>query len=155
MTNNAEECLKGLGITLPDVATPAGNYVPWVRTGNLLFLAGQVSRTENGEPLVGKLGDTMGVEEGYEAAKSCGLRILATVRAALNTLDNVGRVVRVFGMVNCTPDFVQHPQVMNGCSDLLVAVLGEQGRHARCAVGHSSLPAGAAVEIEAIFEVAG
>lgn len=154
MATGTEARLKELGITLPEAPNPAGNYVPSVRTGNLLFMAGQISRNEDGNALAGKLGDTMSIEEGYQAARLAGLRILGAVKAALGDLDRVGRVVRLFGMVNSTPDFERHPQVMNGCSDLLVEVFGDNGRHSRCAVGHASLPSGAAVEVESIFEIA-
>ncbi len=154
MATGIEARLQELGIALPEAPKPAGSYVPSVRTGNLLFMAGQVSRNEDGSVLTGKLGDTMSVEEGYQAGRSTGLRILAAVKAALGDLDRVSRVVRLFGMVNSTPDFERHPKVMNGCSDLLVEVFGDNGRHSRCAVGHASLPAGAAVEVESIFEIA-
>ena len=153
MASTAEERLQELGLTLPDVPTPVANYVPTVRTGNLLFVAGQVSRTQDGKSFRGKLGESMGVEEGYQAARSAALRALATMRAALGDLEKVRRIVRVLGMVSATPDFVDHPKVMNGASDLLVEVFGERGRHARCAVGMASLPGGAAVEIEVVAEV--
>ena len=146
--------MEELGLTLPDVPKPVANYVPFVRTGNLLFLAGQISRTPEAKTWSGKLGQTMTVDEGYQAARSAGLRAIAVMKAALGDLQRVRRIVRVLGMVNSAPDFTEQPRVMNGASDLLVGVFGEQGRHSRAAVGMASLPSGAAVEIEVIVEVA-
>ncbi len=150
----AEERLASLGLTLPAVASPVANYVPSVRSGNLLFLAGQISRASDGAPLVGKLGDTLTVEQGYEAARSAALSAIAVMKEALGGLERVARVVRVTVLVNATPEFESHPQVANGASDLFVAVFDERGRHARTAVGVSSLPLGVAVEIEVTVEVA-
>ncbi len=153
MASTVEERLKELGLTLPEGSRPVANFVTTVRTGNLLFLAGLLARTPEGKAWTGKLGDTMDVEAGYEAARSTGLRAIAVMKEALGDLERVRRVVRVLGMVNASPDFTDHPKVLNGTSDLLVEVFGERGRHSRCAVGMSSLPAGAAVEIEVIVEV--
>jgi enamine deaminase RidA (YjgF/YER057c/UK114 family) len=154
MPGRVAKRLEELKITLPDTPAPAGNYVPAVRSGNLLFIAGQIP-VENGQSrFVGKLGREFGIEDGQKAARLCALNILAqTSRALENDLDRVVRCVRVCGFVNATPEFTDQPQVVNGASDLLVAVLGNAGRHARAAVGCSSLPRGVAAEIEAVFEV--
>ena len=143
-----ESKLTELGITLPEAPAPAANYVPWVISGNLLFVSGQISA------LKGRLGDDLAVEQGAEAARGCGLSLLAQARAALGSLDRVARVVKLGGFVNSTATFTDQPEVVNGCSDLMVEVFGERGRHARAAVSAPSLPRGVAVEIEAIFEIA-
>lgn len=153
----AEERLRELGLSLPETATPVANYVPSARTGNLLFVAGQVPRKDDGSILAGKLGgDTgsdVGVDAAYQAARSCGLLALAAVKQALGDLEKVVRVVRVMGLVNAAPDFTQQPAVINGFSDLMVEVFGDRGRHARVAYGVGSLPGGAVVEVESLFEV--
>ena len=146
----AEQNLKDLGIALPEPVQPVASYVRWVQTGNLLFISGTGPRAETQR---GKLGSTMSVDEGYAAAREVGLQILATAKAALGDLDRVARVVKVLGMVNCTPDFGDQPQVINGCSDLFVEVFGEAGQHTRSAVGFVSLPNGIPVEIECTMEV--
>ena len=151
----AEDRLSALGLQLPQVSTPIANYIPAVRTGNLLFVAGQVPRGEDGAMITGKVGDTMDVDAAYEAARNCGLFALAAAKAAIGDLDNVVRVVRVMGLVNATPDFGQQPAVINGFSDLMVNLFGEAGKHARVAYGAGSLPGGAAVEVESLFEVKG
>ena len=148
------ERLRELGLTLPAVAAPVANYVAYARTGDLLFIAGQISRNADGSNLGGKLGESMDAEQGYAAARSAGLYALAAMDAGAGGIDKVRRIVRMLGMVNCTPDFGEQPQVINGASDLFVEVFGDAGRHSRAAVGMSSLPAGAAVEIEVICEVA-
>ena len=148
-----EENLAALGLTLPAVPPAVANYVPAVRTGNLVFLAGQIARGPDGKYLTGKLGRNVTEAEGAAAARQCTLQLLAALRAEIGDLSRVKRIVRVGGFVNCTDDFTAQSQVVNGASDLLVAVLGECGRHARAAVGVSSLPAGAPVEIELIAEV--
>jgi enamine deaminase RidA (YjgF/YER057c/UK114 family) len=145
-----EERLKELGIVLPEAVSPLANYVRWVQTGNLLFISGTGPGKETQQ---GKLGSTMSVEEGYAAARDVGLQLIATAKAALGDLDRVERVVKVLGMVNSTPDFGQHPQVINGCSDLLVEVFGDAGRHTRSAVGFVSLPNQIPVEIECTMQV--
>lgn len=146
-----EQHLRELGIELPAPVNPLANYVRWVRTGNLLFISGTGPGDETQR---GKLGSTMSVEEGYAAAREVGLQIIATAKAALDgDLDRVTRVVKVLGMVNCTPDFADHPKVINGCSDLLVEVFGDAGRHTRSAVGFISLPGQIPVEIECTMEV--
>ena len=145
--------LAELGATLPDAPAPAANYVPWVRTGNLVFVSGQISMNE-GAFVKGLLGADMSVEEGAAAAKLCALSLLAQLTAACGgDLDKVRRVVKLTAFVNSAPGFADQPKVVNGCSDFLVAVFGDAGRHARSAVG-AALPFGAAVEIEGIFEVA-
>ena len=146
----AEQTVKELGITLPDPVQPMGSYVRWVQTGNLLFISGTGPGIETQR---GRLGSTMSVEEGYAAAREVGLQILSTAKAALGDLDRVTRVVKVLGMVNCTPDFEQQPQVINGCSDLFIEVFGDAGRHTRSAVGFVSLPGQIPVEIECTMEV--
>ena len=140
--------LEELGITLPEVPDPAGNYVHAVRTGNLLHLAGKGPRNSTG-----KVGADVSVEDAYAAARDTGLTLLAVMKQELGSLDRVARVVKVFGMVNAAPDFGQQPQVINGCSDLFVEVFGDVGRHARSAVGMGSLPMQITVEIECIVEV--
>jgi enamine deaminase RidA (YjgF/YER057c/UK114 family) len=150
----AEKRLKELGIDLGAVSAPVANYVNAVRAGNLLFLAGKGPRPgRDGKRPSGKVGREYTVEQAYEHARSVGLDLLAVMRAELGSLDKVKRVVKVLGMVNAVPEFQDHPKVINGCSDLFVAVLGERGKHARSAVGMGSLPNGIPVEIECIVEV--
>lgn len=146
---SAEQQLKSLGLELPPMPTPAGNYVHAVQTGNLLFLSG---KGPIGTPL-GKVGAEVSVEDAYEHARTTGLTLLTVMRDTLGSLDRVKRVVKVLGMVNGAPDFGQQPAVINGCSDLFIEVFGEAGRHARSAVGMGSLPNGMTVEIECIIEV--
>lgn len=143
-----ESKLAELGITLPDAPAPAANYVPYVISGNMLFVSGQISA------LKGRLGDDVSVDQGAEAARGCGLSLLAQAKAALGSLDRVARVVKLGGFVNSTADFTDQPEVINGCSNLMVEVFGDKGRHARAAVSSPALPRGVAVEIEAIFEIA-
>lgn len=151
---SAETRINELGITLPEPMRPAANYVPAVRTGNLLFLSGAGPIGDDGRPVTGKLGDTMSVEDGQEAARLVALQLLAVMRRELGSLDRVRRIVKVLCMVNSTPGFGQQPQVANGASDLFVEVFGDAGRHARSAVGMAALPVGIPVEIEMIVEVA-
>ena len=148
-----EQRLKELNIQLPDVPTPIANFVMWQQVGNLLYLSGQGPRRPDGSIPVGRLGLNYSVEQGYADARQIGLQILATVRKAVGSLDRIEGVVKLLGMVNAEPDFGQNPKVINGCSDLLVEVLGERGKHARSAVGMGSLPNGMPVEIEAIIQV--
>ena len=150
----AEARLRELGIELPPVPPPMGTYVRAVRVGNLLYLAGHGPRQDGKHAYVGKVGRDLTVEEGARAARLVGLGLLTSTREALGSLDRVKRVVKVLGMVNCTEGFGDQPKVVNGFSDLMVEVFGEAGRHARSAVGMSALPAGIAVEIEMIVEVA-
>ena len=145
--------LTELNITLPDAPAPAANYVPYVQTGNLLFVSGQISSGPDGL-IKGRLGADMDVTQGAAAARACGLALLAQANAALGSLDRVARVVKLTGFVASTPDFTDQPEVVNGCSDLMVEIFGDKGRHARAAVSAAALPRGVAVEIEAIFEIA-
>jgi enamine deaminase RidA (YjgF/YER057c/UK114 family) len=150
----AEKRIAELGITLPDPPKPAGTYVPYVITGNLLFVSGNGPRKPDGTFAQGKVGADVTTEEAYEHARLVGITILGIVRAALGSLDRVKRVVKLLGMVNGVPDFTQQPKVINGCADLFVEVFGpERGLGARSAVGMGSLPNQITVEIEAIFEV--
>jgi enamine deaminase RidA (YjgF/YER057c/UK114 family) len=143
-----------LKIELPNAASPLANYVPAVRTGNLLVISGQVCQWNGERRYVGKLGAEIGLEDGKAAARLCGLNLLAQAKRALDgDLDRIVRVVRLGGFVNAVPGFTEQPQVVNGASDLMVEVFGEAGRHARAAVGVGSLPGGVAVEVEAMFEV--
>ncbi|MDH5604301.1 MAG: RidA family protein [Cyclobacteriaceae bacterium] len=151
---NIEKKLKELHIVLPDPATPVANYVTAVRTGNLIFLAGHGPKKEDGTWVTGKVGKDLSLEEGKEAARLTALALLSTLKAELGDLNKVKRVIKVFGMVNCTEDFYDQPKVINGCSDLIVEVFGEKkGKHARAAVGMNSLPMNTAVEIDMIVEV--
>ena len=149
-----ESRLEHLGISLPAEPVPIANYVPGVRTGNLVYLSGlgPASRPDGTAPS-GKVGRDLTTEEGYEAARLTGINILARMKGELGDLDRVRRVVKLLGMVNSAPDFNQQPAVVNGCSDLLVEVFGDRGRHARSAVGMASLPNDIPVEIEIIIEV--
>ncbi len=153
MAETAESRLKALGIELPAIPPPAANYVPTVRTGNLLFVSGQVSAIP-GKKIFGKLGAGMSIEEGQEAARLCAINVLANLKEGAGGLENIKRIVKVVGFVNCAGDFNDAHKVINGGSDLLTDVLGERGKHARSAVGMASLPLGYAVEIEAIAEIA-
>ncbi len=148
-----EARLAELGIVLPEAPSPVANYVNGVRTGNLIFLAGKGPKRADGTELHGKLGIDLSIEEGYEGARLTAVNQLAVLKSMLGNLDRVVRVVKVLGMVNADPSFEQHPAVINGFSDLIVQVFGERGRHARAAVGMTSLPRGQAVEIEMIVEV--
>ena len=150
-----EDKLSEMGLELPGTPPPIGTYVPFVRTGNLVYLSGlgPAARPDGTTP-TGKLGQDLTVEEGYEAARLTGLNILARLKEAVGgDLDNVKQVVKLLSMVNATPDFVQPPAVANGCSDLLVEVFGDKGRHTRSAVGMNSLPNNIPIEIEIIVEV--
>jgi len=147
------ERLAELGLALPTTPTPMANYVPAVRSGNLVFVSGHGPRSDDGSFVAGKLGRDLSREDGYAAARLTMLNCLASLSAAAGGLDNVRRIVKVFGMVNCTEDFGEQPQVINGGSDLLVQIFGERGRHARSAVGMESLPNSIAVELELIAEV--
>ncbi|MGB1157061.1 MAG: RidA family protein [Alphaproteobacteria bacterium] len=154
MPGTIDARLAELNITLPAATAPVANYVPVTRSGNLLYVSGQVSIAD-GAPVVGKLGDNMDVEGGAAAARLCGLAIIAQVQKALDgDLDRVAQIVKLTGFVNSTGDFTDQPKVINGASDLMVDVFGDKGRHARAAVSAAALPLGVAVEIEAIVEVA-
>jgi enamine deaminase RidA (YjgF/YER057c/UK114 family) len=155
MPGTIDARLKELGIELPAGSAPAANYVPYVVSGKLVFVAGQISQKDGKPEFVGKLGRDFGIEEGQLAARLCALSILSHVRnAAGGDLDKVARCVRLGGFVNATPEFTDQPQVVNGASDLIVQIFGDKGKHARAAVGVASLPRGVAVEIDAIFELA-
>lgn len=145
--------LQQLGIVLGEVKVPVANYVKAVQTGNLLFLSGHIPDEVVGKKTRGKVGSALTVDEGKEAARLTGIALLTTLKAYVGDLNKVKRIVKVFGMVNADPSFTQHPAVINGCSDLIVAVFGEKGRHARSAVGMGSLPFDASVEIEMIVEL--
>lgn len=152
---SADARARKLGLDLSRRSTPAANYMPAVRTGNLLFLSGHVPPADaDGKRPTGKVGTDLNVDEAYAVARSVAVALLSTIQAELGSLDRVKRVVKVLGMVNATPDFDQQPRVVNGCSDLIVEVFGESGRHARSAVGVGSLPANVPVEIEMIVEIA-
>lgn len=148
-----EERLEQLGIVLPPVPVPVANYVPFRFAGNLLYLSGQGPKRSDGTYRQGRLGKDISIEDAYQEARLTGLQLLATAKAALGELSRIEATIKLLGMVNAEPDFGDHPKVINGCSDLLVDVLGEAGRHARSAVGMGSLPNRMAVEIEAIFLV--
>lgn len=148
-----EDKLAQLGLTLPATPTPAGNYVPFKRDGNIAYLAGQGPRRADGSLHSGKVGGDVTVEAAYEHAKLVGLQILASAKAAAGGDLSKVEFLKVLGMVNGTPDFGDHPRVINGFSDLMVAVLGDRGRHARSAVGMGSLPMGITVEIEAVIRI--
>lgn len=154
MSATAESRLQEHGLTLPAAAAPAGNYVPYVITGNLLFISGQMPFGPGGLEYAGKVGADLSIEQGQAAARLCGLNILAQAKAALGDLERITRCVKLGGFVNCPEDFTQQPQVLNGASDLMALALAEKGAHARFATGASNLPAGAAVEIDAVFEFA-
>jgi enamine deaminase RidA (YjgF/YER057c/UK114 family) len=151
---DVEGRLKALGISLPPASPPVANYVPSVRTGNQVFLAGTASKDLTGNLITGKVGTDLTTDQGYQAARLTGIYLLSALKAEIGDLNKVTRVVKVFGMVNADPTFTAHPTVINGISDLLVAVFGDCGRHARTAVGMGSLPFGIAVEIDMVVEVA-
>jgi enamine deaminase RidA (YjgF/YER057c/UK114 family) len=154
MPGRIDQRLTELKIELPNAAAPMANYVPAVRTGNLLFVSGQVCQWNGERRFTGKLGAEISLEEGKQAARLCALNLIAQTKRFLEgDLDRVVRVVRMGGFVNAVPSFTEQPQVVNGASDLMVEVFGDAGRHARAAVGVGSLPGGAAVEVDAIFEI--
>jgi enamine deaminase RidA (YjgF/YER057c/UK114 family) len=152
--DSVHDRLRQLDIGLPEPSQPGANYVPYVRTGNLIFLTGQLSQWNGERRFIGKLGREFGIEEGQQAARLCALNLVAQLRAALDgDLDRVVRCVRIAGYVNSMPDFVGQSQVINGASDLFVQVFEDAGRHTRMAVGVSALPYDVAVEVEGVFEV--
>jgi enamine deaminase RidA (YjgF/YER057c/UK114 family) len=155
MAGEIDARLEELGIELPQAAAAVANYVPYVITGNLVFVSGQVT-IENGEfKYLGKVGDEISVEDGQAAARLCALNIIAQLKDACGgDLDRVRRIVKLGGFVNSTPDFKDQPKVINGASDLMVEVFGDKGKHARAAVSAGSLPVGVAVEIDAVAEIA-
>ncbi|MXU64887.1 RidA family protein [Oceanomicrobium pacificus] len=153
MSDQIDARLSALGLSLPDAPAPAANYVPYVQSGSLVFISGQVAK--KGDALIcGQLGTDTDIEGGYAAARACGLNLVAQLKAACGgDLGRLRRVVKLTGFVNAAPDFTDHPKVMNGASDLMVALFDDAGRHARAAVGSPSLPGGVAVEVEGIFEI--
>ena len=154
MAGSIEKRLSSLGVTLPTPAAPIANYVPSVRSGNMLMVSGQICFGADGKLVAkGQLGAAVSIEEGQKAARACAINLLAQVKSALGDLDKVVRVVRLGGFINSAPGFTEGPKVMNGASDLMVEAFGEKGRHARNTVGVAALPADAAVEVEGIFEV--
>ncbi|WP_377510681.1 RidA family protein [Octadecabacter sp. R77987] len=153
MTSAIETRLAELGVTLPDMPAPLANYVPFVQTGEIVYVSGQISNGPDGM-ITGKLGDNMTAQQGADAARVCAINLLAQLRTACGgDLDRLVRVVKLTGFVNSTADFTDQPKVINGCSDFMVEALGDMGRHARSAVSAASLPLGVAVEIEGIFQI--
>ncbi len=148
-----EAKLRALNITLPSPPQPVANYVNGVRAGNLIFLAGKGPKRADGTEITGKLGQDVSIEEGYEGARLTAINQLAVLKTMLGDLRKVKRIVKVLGMVNSDPSFIEQPKVINGFSDLMVEVFGDRGRHARAAVGMATLPRGQAVEIELVVEV--
>ena len=154
MSGKIEARLRELGIELPQPAAPVANYVPFTIFGNIVFVAGQICQWNGERRYIGKLGAGVSIADGQQAARLCALNILAHLRvAAGGDLDRIRRGLRLGGFVNCTPDFTDMPQIVNGASDLMVEVFGDAGKHARAAVGNNSLPGGVAVEVEATFEL--
>jgi len=155
MSGSVEKKLASLGVSLPTPASPVANYVPFVRSGNMLIVSGQLCFGSDGKLVAkGQLGGGVSMDDGQKAARACAVNWLAQLKAALGDLDKVTRVVRLGGFINSAPGFADGPKVMNGASDLMVEVFGEKGRHARSTVGVAALPADAAVEVEGQFEVA-
>jgi len=154
MAGIVEKKLNELGVVLKEPAAPVANYIPFVRTGNLLMMSGQICLDGEGKLVAkGQLGGGVSIEDGQKAARACAVNMLAQVKAALGDLDKVVRVVRLGGFVNSAPTFLEGPKVMNGASDLMVAAFGDKGKHARTTVGVAALPLDAAMEVEALFEV--
>src|SRR5579862_2095087 len=154
IAGSVEGKLKELGIALKEAPAPVANYVPFVRTGNMLVVSGQLCFDGEGKlSAVGRLGGDVSIEAGQKAARACAVNLLAQVKSALGDLDNVVRVVRLGGFVNSAPGFVDGPKVMNGASDLMVEAFGDKGKHARTTIGVAALPADAAMEVEGLFEV--
>ncbi|MGW8206473.1 MAG: RidA family protein [Hyphomicrobiaceae bacterium] len=153
MSQTPADRLKALGLTLPDAPAPVANYVPYLIAGDLLFVSGQISKAPDGAIVAGRLGADITVEQGQKAARYCALNILAQANAALGSLDRIAQVMRLTGFVSSTSDAGDQPAVINGASDLMVDVLGDAGRHTRAAVGVAALPAGCAVEVDAIIRI--
>lgn len=153
MSDTIQARLAAKGLSLPSAPAAVANYVPYHIVGDLLFISGQISKTADGTLITGRLGADLTVDQGAEAAAACALNILAQANAALGDLDRIAQLVRITGFVNATPDFTNHPLVINGASDLFVDILGDAGRHTRAAVGAGSLPANCAVEIDAIIRI--
>ncbi|MEX0694938.1 MAG: RidA family protein [Rhodospirillales bacterium] len=154
MAGKIEARMKELGIELPEATTPAANYIPYVVSGKLVFISGQITLLNGKIEYIGRIGDEFTIDEGYQAARLCGLNLLTQAKAAAGgDLDNIKRVVKLGGFVNAVPGFTNQPEVINGASDLMVEVLGENGKHARAAVSAGALPRNVAVEIDGIFEL--
>jgi enamine deaminase RidA (YjgF/YER057c/UK114 family) len=153
MAGTVEKKLGELGVVLAEPAAPVANYVPFVRSGNLLFVSGQICFEAGKLVAKGQLGGGVTIDDGQKAARACAVNLLAQVKAALGDLDKVVRVVRLGGFVNAAPGFTDGPKVMNGASDLMVAAFGDKGKHSRTTVGVSALPQDAAMEVEGLFEV--
>lgn len=151
--SKVEEKLRHMGYELPAPLTPLANYIPAYRTGNLVFLSGSGPIRADGSILTGKVGADLSIEDGYEASRLCALNLLAHLKKNIGDLDKVKHIVKLLGMVNATPEFTRQPDIINGCSDMLVELFGDRGRHARSAIGMVSLPHNYAVEIEMIVEV--
>lgn len=148
-----DDRLAELGIVLPDPVAPVANYVPYVKSGNLVFISGQVSIGADGL-ITGKVGEDLSIEDGVNAAKACGISLIAQLKNACDgDLDRVVRVIKLGGFVNCRENFTDQPKIVNGTSDLMVDVFGDAGRHARAAVGAPALPLNAAVEVDGVFEI--
>lgn len=153
--NEYDAALNKLGLSIPEPTIPVANFVPYTVVGNLVYISGQIPIKDGQITFVGKLGQEFSVEQGQDAARLCALHVLAMIRHACDgDLDRVRRCVRLGGFINCSADFTNQPEVMNGASDLIVSIFGERGRHARATVGVNSLPRNVAVEVEAIFEIA-
>ena len=150
---NPEQKLEELGIQLPTPSSPVANYVNTVKTGTLVFISGKGPLKADGNYVFGKLGENLTIDQGYEAARLTAINLISTLKASIGDLSKVKRIVRVTGMVNATSDFTDHPKVVNGCSDLLVEVFGDNGKHTRAAVGMNSLPLNIAVEIDMVVEL--
>jgi enamine deaminase RidA (YjgF/YER057c/UK114 family) len=149
----AEENVKQLGLDLSNPPKPVGTYVPGVIIGKMLYMSGHGPRKSDGVYMTGKMGRDVNIDQAYQAARQVGISMLSSMKVILGDLDKVNRTVKVLGMVNAVPDFGEHPKVINGFSDLMIAVFGDGGKHARSAVGMGSLPMGITVEVEAIFEL--
>ena len=155
MAETVEQRLKDMGISLPEPAAPAANYVPFITTGKMVFVSGQITILNGELQYQGKVGDTLSTEDGYQAARICAINLIAQVKkACFGNLELVTQVVKLGGFVNCTSEFTDQPKVINGASDLIAKAFGENGKHARFAVGASSLPLDVAVEVDGIFEIA-
>ncbi|MEE8516453.1 MAG: RidA family protein [Alphaproteobacteria bacterium] len=153
MSNDIESRLAELGIILPEVPAPVANYVPFVIAGPLVFISGQITMWDGELKFLGKVGADLTLEQGQDAARLCAINLLAQAKAAAGSLERIKRCVKLTGFVNADPGFTDHPKVINGASDLMVVVLGDNGRHARAAVGVNSLPMGVAVEVDGVFEL--
>ena len=153
MSATAESRLADLGITLPEPSAPVANYVPFVQTGNLLFVSGQVPIVDGKPAFLGRCGETISTDDAVAAARACAVNLITQVKAATGDLERVARVVKLIGFVNSAPGFTDQPKVINGASDLMVEVFADKGRHARSAVGVAALPLGVSVEVEGTFEI--